>query len=277
MHCEDEELRPVARGPLRTHLWQKRPEEGRVDQDNIQALIELWGCFVLVCAVMLALYVWIRRSEYRIHARDERWLENKLGDTDWRLQPGRRRIEELGLPPDCLGEYPGWAEARMLAICRSGVRTAWIFRLRTQEWAVPVRVLSELNELAAFVMQSSQYHFPHLRIRNKALFGWWAGRSSPEVTARFPELSRRWAIRTEDEGQEALAILCDLEEVLKRAKEFRSVELRADHLTIVGQLVGGRDGFTRFARQVRDLLESLGESDPFAGAFGATQPHYRFR
>jgi hypothetical protein len=232
---------------------------------------------------------WLSRQVEKELEEEARWFEKRLEKTGWRVEHGSRRLDSLDLPCRCLGRYPGRSQAHLLAVCETDGRTTWFFRLRIP---VPYWFWVEkppiADDMVVCVLQSSSLDFPRVMIEHKGyLRGIFSPRSSPHVRALCPGLCRRWVARTEDEGERTLTLHCDLEEVLtkRRAKHnarrleswtplltvVQTVETSRGHLAIIGREVGGREELFQFIRQVRRILESIGQSDPFGGAFGSSR------
>ncbi|MFC1597857.1 hypothetical protein ACFL5Q_08010 [Planctomycetota bacterium] len=245
--------------------------------------LEAGGLVLLILFLCLvAFLVWVQRGIKRDVRDENRWIERRLQKAHWVVEHGVRRLDSLDLPFGSVRQYPGWSQAYLLAISRTNQRTTWLFRLRTPDLMFPlrfVRIMSDMDDVVACVVQSSRLDFPRVTVKNRRhhagsiLF---TRKLSLRVGRQFPDSTRNWVACTEDEGERTLSLLSDLENALKRVMFVQTVEFDTDHLAIIGMRAREREGLFQFFGEVCRLLEAIGESDPFNGAFGSSESKNEF-
>jgi len=235
--------------------------------------METWGTFlcyfvaVLAISWLLVSTLWVSRAAEKEQKAKEEWFEKRLAKTDWKVERDVRPLRSLDIPPGCRRQYPRWSQVRLVSVCKSDQWTGWFFRLK------PVLV-SVKYDVVMCVLQSSRFDFPRITLKNKVhLRRWFPPRSSGHINDFYPSLCQHWVVHTQDEGQRTLSLLADLKEVLQQVRHTATVELAPDYVAISGEPLSHielREQLFEFVRELRCILESIGEPDPFDGAFGSS-------
>jgi hypothetical protein len=210
--------------------------------------------------------LWVARAAQKEEKEKEQWFQKRLEKTAWKVEPGERRLRSLDIPPDLLRQYPGWSRVRLVSLCRTDQRTSWLFRLK------PVLVSVTYKEIVCIV-QSSSFDFPRVTLRRKShRRRVRLPRSSRLIRYLYPGLCRHWVVCAEDEGERTLSLLSRLKGVLQQVRETKTVDVAPGYVAIGGEQIVYqelREHLFEFIREVRCILQSIGEPDPFDGAFGS--------
>ena len=230
----------------------------------------LYALEVLVCLLAFSglfwFILWVHYGAEKEEKEKEQWLQKRLEKTDWRVEPGVRRLRSLDLPTSLLRQYPRWSQVRLVSIHKTDQRASWLFRLN------PVLLSVTFKEVVC-VVQASGFDFPRVTLRRKSHSRRVRlPRSSRLIRDLYPGLCRHWVVYAEDEGGRTLSLLSRLKGVLQQVRETRTVDLAPHYLAIGGEQIVYpelREHLFEFVREVRCILQSIGEPDPFDGAFGS--------
>lgn len=227
-----------------------------------------WPDLVLGAVVIIALLLlgrWLGAVEADVCDKEQRWLEKKLTPGGWQVDGESRRLDTLKLPQGCLREYPRWAHAYLVSTHSKPWETTWLFRVRTQESLFAVRALSNLDHSAVIVVQASHGHFPHVTLISKHFREHlWIRRGRVRPQTHAPRLCQHWRVYIDDSEKETLELLSTLEDTLDAGSQIRTIEFSSGYVAFVGERVEGRTGLWQFINDVRYILTSLAESDPFS-------------